>query len=196
MELLGDSIPPMISALLIACFLVYTVMVLQFEKFRQPLLVMGTIPFCLIGVVLGLLLFGSTLSLISLMGIIALAGVVVNNGIILIDYINLLRKENLEKNKTESTDKLKEIIITGSATRVRPIFMTTLTTMLGVIPMAMAKGEGAEIYAPLGQAISGGLLTSTIITLFIIPLLYFITEKRKSNINQENKISEVNSNEN
>ena len=74
--------------------------------------------------------------------------------------------------------------------------MTTLTTMLGVIPMAMAKGEGAEIYAPLGQAISGGLLTSTIITLFIIPLLYFITEKRKSNINQENKISEVNSNEN
>lgn len=196
MELLGDSIPPMISALLIACFLVYTVMVLQFEKFRQPLLVMGTIPFCLIGVVLGLLLFGSTLSLISLMGIIALAGVVVNNGIILIDYINLLRKENLEKNKTENTDKLKEIIITGSATRVRPIFMTTLTTMLGVIPMAMAKGEGAEIYAPLGQAISGGLLTSTIITLFIIPLLYFITEKRKSNINQENKISEVNSNEN
>ena len=92
MELLGDTIPPMISALFIACFLDYTVMVLQFEKFRQPLLVMGTIPFCLIGVVLGLMIFGSTLSLISLMGIIALAGVVVNNGIILIDYINLLRK--------------------------------------------------------------------------------------------------------
>ena len=181
MELLGDAIPPMISALLIACFLVYTVMVLQFEKFRQPLLVMGTIPFCVIGVVLGLLIFGSTLSLISLMGVIALAGVVVNNGIILIDYINLLRKRNAEEGKTETTESLKQTIITGSSSRVRPILMTTLTTMLGVIPMAIAKGEGAEIYAPLGQAISGGLLTSTIITLFIIPVLYFLTEKKSVN---------------
>ena len=181
MELLGDAIPPMISALLIACFLVYTVMVLQFEKFRQPLLVMGTIPFCVIGVVLGLLIFGSTLSLISLMGVIALAGVVVNNGIILIDYINLLRKRNTEEGKTETTESLKQTIITGSSSRVRPILMTTLTTMLGVIPMAIAKGEGAEIYAPLGQAISGGLLTSTIITLFIIPVLYFLTEKKSVN---------------
>ena len=187
MELLGDAIPPMISALFIACFLVYTIMVLQFEKFKQPLLVMGTIPFCLIGVVLGLMIFGSTLSLISLMGIIALAGVVVNNGIILIDYINLLRKQNLENNKKENNQTLKEIIITGSASRVRPILMTTLTTMLGVVPMAMAKGEGAEIYAPLGQAISGGLLTSTIITLFIIPVLYFLTEKKSVN---KNKIEE------
>ena len=181
MELLGDAIPPMISALLIACFLVYTVMVLQFEKFRQSLLVMGTIPFCVIGVVLGLLIFGSTLSLISLMGVIALAGVVVNNGIILIDYINLLRKRNAEEGKTETTESLKQTIITGSSSRVRPILMTTLTTMLGVIPMAIAKGEGAEIYAPLGQAISGGLLTSTIITLFIIPVLYFLTEKKSVN---------------
>ena len=181
MELLGDAIPPMISALLIACFLVYTVMVLQFEKFRQPLLVMGTIPFCVIGVVLGLLIFGSTLSLISLMGVIALAGVVVNNGIILIDYINLLRKRNSEEGKLETIDSLKQTIITGSSSRVRPILMTTLTTMLGVIPMAIANGEGAEIYAPLGQAISGGLLTSTIITLFIIPVLYFLTEKKSVN---------------
>ena len=187
MELLGDAIPPMISALLIACFLVYTVMVLQFEKFRQPLLVMGTIPFCVIGVVLGLMIFGSTLSLISLMGIIALAGVVVNNGIILIDYINLLRKRNLEEGKLETIDSLKQTIITGSSSRVRPILMTTLTTMLGVIPMAIANGEGAEIYAPLGQAISGGLLTSTIITLFIIPVLYFFTEKKSVN---KNKIEE------
>lgn len=187
MELLGDAIPPMISAILIACFLVYTVMVLQFEKFRQPLLVMGTIPFCVIGVVLGLMIFGSTLSLISLMGIIALAGVVVNNGIILIDYINLLRKRNLEEGNLETIDCLKQTIITGSSSRVRPILMTTLTTMLGVIPMAIAKGEGAEIYAPLGQAISGGLLTSTIITLFIIPVLYFLTEKKSVN---KNKIEE------
>ena len=96
-------------------------------------------------------------------------------------------KEHQERNnKKENNQTLKEIIITGSASRVRPILMTTLTTMLGVVPMAMAKGEGAEIYAPLGQAISGGLLTSTIITLFIIPVLYFMTEKNK----QENKFNE------
>jgi HAE1 family hydrophobic/amphiphilic exporter-1 len=135
------------------------------------------------------MIFGSTLSLISLMAVIALAGVVVNNGIILIDYINLLRKQNLDEGKIENTESLTQTIITGSASRVRPILMTTLTTMLGVVPMAMAKGEGAEIYAPLGQAISGGLLTSTIITLFIIPVLYFITEKK--NIKQENKFNEV-----
>jgi HAE1 family hydrophobic/amphiphilic exporter-1 len=123
------------------------------------------------------------------MAVIALAGVVVNNGIILIDYINLLRKQNLDEGKIENTESLTQTIITGSASRVRPILMTTLTTMLGVVPMAMAKGEGAEIYAPLGQAISGGLLTSTIITLFIIPVLYFITEKK--NIKQENKFNEV-----
>ena len=123
------------------------------------------------------------------MGIIALAGVVVNNGIILIDYINLLRKQNLDEGKIENIESLTQTIITGSASRVRPILMTTLTTMLGVVPMAMAKGEGAEIYTPLGQAISGGLLTSTIITLFIIPVLYFITEKK--NIKQENKFNEV-----
>ena len=133
------------------------------------------------------MIFGSTLSLISLMGIIALAGVVVNNGIILIDYINLLRKRNLEEGKLETIDSLKQTIITGSSSRVRPILMTTLTTMLGVIPMAIANSEGAEIYAPLGQAISGGLLTSTIITLFIIPVLYFLTEKKSVN---KNKIEE------
>lgn len=179
MELLGDSIPPMITALLIACFLVYTVMVLQFEKFKQPFLVMGTIPFCVIGVILGLLIFGSTVSLLSLLGVIALAGVVVNNGIILIDYINLLRERQKENKKEETVETLKENIINGASSRIRPIFMTTLTTMLGVIPMAVANGEGAEIYAPLGQSIAGGLLTSTLITLFIIPVLYFISEKKK-----------------
>ena len=178
MELMNDSIPPLLTALGIALFLVYTVMVLQFERFKQPLVVMVTIPFCFIGVVLGLLLFGSTMNILSMMGIIALGGIVVNNGIILIDYINLLRDSNKDKSGEEEGD-LIESIITGSASRLRPILMTTLTTMLGVVPMALDKGEGAEIYAPLGQAIAGGLLTSTLITLFIIPILYFITERKK-----------------
>ncbi|HIW37218.1 MAG TPA: efflux RND transporter permease subunit [Candidatus Treponema faecavium] len=185
-ELIGDAIPPLLLALGIAWFLVYTVMVLQFERFRQPLIIMATIPFCLIGVILGLLLFGSSMNMVSLLGVISLGGVVVNNGIILIDYVNLLRRRKMDEAQQAGTPlsveeqlaSLRECVADGSASRLRPIFMTTLTTMLGVVPMAVARGEGAEIYAPLGQAIAGGLLTSTLITLFIIPVLYYITEKR------------------
>lgn len=184
-ELIGDAVPPLLLALGIAWFLVYTVMVLQFERFRQPFIIMATIPFCLIGVILGLLMFGSSMNILSLLGVISLGGVVVNNGIILIDYINLLRTRRLSVVEQtseilqEQLSSLQECVIDGAASRLRPIFMTTLTTMLGVVPMAVARGEGAEIYAPLGQAIAGGLLTSTLITLFIIPVLYYITEKRR-----------------
>ena len=187
MELIRDAIPSVVTALAIAWFLVYTVMVLQFERFRQPLIVMATIPFCLIGVILGLLIFGSSMNLVAFLGVISLGGVVVNNGIILIDYINMLRKEKDSMPGADYQANLRECVIIGAASRIRPIFMTTLTTMLGVIPMAVANGEGAEIYKPLGQAIAGGLLTSTLITLFIIPVLYFITEKRRIMKNQKKK---------
>ena len=177
MELIGDSIEPMASALSIAIFLVYTVMVIQFERFRQPLIVMASIPFSLIGVVLGLLMFGSSISLISFMAVIALGGIVVNNGIILIDSINTLRQDR-DDTEAETLQDLRKAVADGGSSRLRPILMTTLTTMLGVIPMALAKGEGSAIYAPLGQAIAGGLLSSTMITLFIIPTLYYMTERR------------------
>jgi len=175
LQLIEESIPPVVSAMLIAWFLVYTVMVIQFERFRQPAIIIVSIPFCIIGVVLGLLGFGSTISIVSLLGVIALGGIVVNNGIILIDYVNLLRRQKQEEQESETS--LVKAITEGSASRIRPIFMTTITTMLGVVPMAFAAGEGAEIYAPLGQAIAGGLFTSTLITLFIIPVLYYRTER-------------------
>ena len=196
MALIGDMITPMISALLIAIFLVYTVMVIQFEKFRQPLLIMVTIPFCFIGVVGGLLLFGSTLNLLSLLGLISLAGVVVNNGIILVDYINQLRKQrrhvlartkgyqdkdgewHIDLNEEEEDNLLKTSVLDGAASRIKPILITTLTTLLGDIPMAVAKGEGSELYASMGQAIAGGLLTSTLITLILIPVIYYLSERR------------------
>ena len=202
MALIGDMITPMISALLIAVFLVYTVMVIQFEKFRQPLLIMVTIPFCFIGVVAGLLMFGSTLNLLSLLGLISLAGVVVNNGIILVDYINQLRKrrrEVLAKTKgyqdkdgewhidlsaEEEEELLKSSVLDGSASRIKPIFITTLTTLLGDIPMAVAQGEGSELYASMGQAIAGGLLTSTLITLILIPVIYYMSESKHKKAKQ------------
>ena len=196
MALIGDMITPMLSALIIAIFLVYTVMVIQFEKFRQPLLIMVTIPFCFIGVVGGLLMFGSTLNLLSLLGLISLAGVVVNNGIILVDYINQLRaqrREVLAKAKgyqdkdgdwhidltpPEEEELLKTSVLDGAASRIKPILITTLTTLLGDIPMAVSKGEGSELYASMGQAIAGGLLTSTLITLVLIPVIYYMSEKK------------------
>jgi len=176
MQLIEESIKPLATALLIAIFLVFTVMVFQFENFRQPLIVMATVPFCLIGVVLGLLSFGSTMSIVSVLGLLSLSGIVVNNGIILIDYFN--QKRALEKDNEEN---LRKIVLQGAASRLRPILMTTLSTMFGVIPMAVATGIGSELYAPLGQSIAGGLITSTLISLFIIPTIYYVIEKKVIN---------------
>ncbi|MCQ2575745.1 MAG: efflux RND transporter permease subunit [Treponema sp.] len=197
MALIGDMVMPMVTAIIIAIFLVYIVMALQFEKIKQPLLIMMTIPFCFIGVVLGLMIFGSTLNLLSLLGLVSLAGIVVNNGIILVDYINQLRasrrlelaKErgtqdrdgeyHIELSVEEENQLLHDCVADGAASRIKPILITTLTTLLGDIPMAVARGEGSELYAPMGQAIVGGLITSTLITLILIPVLYYMTEKKK-----------------
>lgn len=195
--LIGDMVKPMATAMVIAIFLVYIVMALQFEKLKQPLLIMATIPFCFIGVVLGLMIFGSTLNLLALLGLVSLSGIVVNNGIILVDYINQLRKNRrleiamkrgeqdkdgewrVQLDYDEEKELLNNCIADGAASRIKPILITTLTTLLGDIPMAVSSGEGAEIYAPMGQAIVGGLITSTLITLIIIPILYSISERPK-----------------
>ncbi|MBN1519808.1 MAG: efflux RND transporter permease subunit [Spirochaetales bacterium] len=169
-ELIGDSLSSLLFMLGIAVFLVYAVMVIQFERFMQPLIIMASIPFCLIGVVLGLYLFGSALSIISMLAIITLGGTVVNNAIVLVDYTNTLRRDlGMER---------RDAILEAAGNRMRPILMTALTTLFGVLPMALAHGDGSEVYAPLGQAIFGGLLTSTVITLIIIPLLYDALERR------------------
>ena len=197
-ELIGDSMGPLIQALLISLFLVYMVIVLIYERFDQPLLIMLTVPFCVIGVVLSLAVFGSSMSMVSLLGVVTLGGMLVNNGIILVDYINQLEDSSRSKEAEEKgiviregekllgklsyeseMSMLFENIRKGTATRLRPILMSSLTTILGVIPMAFAKGEGAEIYAPLGQVIMGGLTTSTFITLFLMPTFYFILERHK-----------------
>ncbi|MDR2629772.1 MAG: efflux RND transporter permease subunit [Spirochaetaceae bacterium] len=170
-EELLSSFRSLVLILAIAIFLVYAVMVIQFERFSQPLLIMSAVPFTMIGISGGLLAFGSSLNIVSLLGIIALAGVVVNNAIILIDYTNLLRDRYRMP--------LDEAIVTGAVSRLKPILMTTMTTLLGVVPLAIGMGEGSEIYAPLGQSIFGGLFSSTFITLFFIPVIYRMLEKRK-----------------
>ena len=170
--LIGDSIGRLTLALAAALFLVYAVMAIQFEALVQPLIIMASVPFCFIGVVGGLAIFGSTLSIVSFLGIVALGGIVVNNAIVQVDRINRLRRGGMA---------LKEAVMQGAVSRLRPILMTTLTTFFGVIPLAAAAGSGARIYAPLGQAVAGGLFTSTLVTLYLIPVLYSLVERRSAN---------------
>ena len=180
-ELLTSSLDSLVKVLLIAIYLVYVVMVVQFERFIQPFIILGSIPFVVIGVALTLFLTNTQISLVSMLGIIALAGTVVNNAIVLVDFTNLLRRDyNME---------LMDAVYKGAASRFKPIMMTTLTTILGVIPMAFGGGEGAEIYAPLGLTIGSGLITSTAVTLFIIPMLYATVEKRMKNQKKKKKIA-------
>ncbi len=150
--------------------LVYMVMASQFESLLHPFIIMFSIPFLFIGVILFLLIGRATFSLVSLIGLIMLVGIVVNNGIVLVDYINILRARGVE---------LLEAVKTGGRRRLRPVLMTALTTMGGVFPMIISRGEGSEAWRPLGLAVFGGLLTSTLITLIFVPTLYYLFEQRR-----------------
>lgn len=157
-------------AIIFALVLVYMVMAAQFERFLDPLIVMLSVPVALIGVVPTLMITGTTINMQSLMGVLMLLGIVVNNAIVLIDYINLMRRRD------KATDLL-ESIIAASKLRLRPILMTTFTTILAMVPLAVGIGVGAEIQAALARVVIGGLLVSTLITLFLIPIVYFETTK-------------------
>ncbi|MEW6377775.1 MAG: efflux RND transporter permease subunit [Thermodesulfobacteriota bacterium] len=154
-------------ALALAILLIYMVIASQFASLLHPFLIMFSVPLGFIGVVWALFLTGNTLSVISFIGIIMMAGIVVSNAILLVDYTNRLRDEGLE---------LKEAITLAGRTRLRPILMTTLTTVFGLIPMALGLGEGAETYAPLAISVIGGLSVSTFLTLVFVPTLYMIVE--------------------
>jgi len=150
-------------ALILAVFLVYLVMASTFESFLHPLLVLFTIPLALIGVVAGLLITNTTITVIVLIGAVMLVGIVVNNAIVLIDTINRIRRTGVAKT---------EAVILAGHLRLRPILMTTLTTILGLLPMALAWGEGAELRSPLAITVASGLLLSTLLTLLVIPAAY------------------------
>jgi HAE1 family hydrophobic/amphiphilic exporter-1 len=153
-----------IVAILLALGLVYMVMAGQFERFLDPLVVMFSVPVALVGVVPTLLLTGTTINVQSVMGMVMLIGIVVNNAIVLVDYINLKRRE-------DGMDP-HAAAIAAAETRLRPILMTTSTTVLGLLPLALGWGEGAGLQAALARVVVGGLLASTIVTLFLIPALY------------------------
>ena len=152
-------------ALGLSLFLVYVIMASQFESMVQPLIIMFTIPMAFVGTVLGLKILGINLSVVVFLGMIMLAGIVVNNAIVLVDYANTLRSRGLA---------LKEAIVQAGCIRLRPILMTTATTVLGLLPMAIGLGDGAEIRTPMAVAVICGLLTSTFLTLLVIPTIYYL----------------------
>ncbi len=156
-------------AILLAIFLVYLVMAATFESFLHPFLVLFTIPLAVVGVVAGLLATSTPITVIVLIGTVMLVGIVVNNAIVLIDTINRLRRAGVAK---------REAVIRAGHIRLRPILMTTLTTILGLMPMALAWGEGAELRSPLAITVASGLALSTLLTLVVIPAAYLVVPSR------------------
>ncbi|MBN1293670.1 MAG: efflux RND transporter permease subunit [Candidatus Latescibacteria bacterium] len=171
-----EAFHELLIGLILAVFLVYLVMAGQFESFRDPFIVLFSIPMALIGIVVTMILFNTTFSMQAFIGCIMLAGIVVNNAILLVDYTNQLRRN--------AGMELMEAIKTAGSRRLRPILMTTLTTVLGLLPLSLGLGEGGETQSPLARVVIGGLLSSTIITLVLIPVVYSLFEqKHKSNNN-------------
>jgi len=169
-EEMQESFQSMQFALALAIFLVYLIMASQFESLVHPFVILFTIPLALIGAVLALFVTGTTINIVALIGVIMLAGIVVNNAIVLVDLINQLRAQGI--------DRIAAIMEAGSA-RLRPILMTSLTTALGLLPMAVGVGEGSEVRAPMAITVIGGLLVSTFLTLVVIPVVYSLMDRKR-----------------
>jgi len=162
--------------LLLSIILVYMVMAAQFESFLDPFIVMFSVPFAFTGVILGLLVTGFPINIMSLLGTVMLVGIVTKNAIVLVDYTNITRARNVP---------LREAIIYSGRNRLRPVLMTTLTTLLGTLPLALSTGQGSENWKPLGIATVGGLFFSSAITLVLVPVLYSVFETRFKKIKKE-----------
>ena len=168
-----ESFLDLAMLMVLSLVLVYLVMASQFESFRIPLVIMFAVPFSFTGVIIALFITNTTLSVIAGLGAVLLIGIVVKNGIVLVDYINLMRDRDYE---------MFEAITLSGRSRLRPVLMTALTTILGMLPLALSIGEGSEVWSPMGITVIGGLVFSTFLTLVIVPVVYytFIRKERRS----------------
>ena len=169
-EEMQESFTSMQFALALAIFLVYLVMASQFESLVHPFVILFTIPLALVGAVLALFVTGTTINIVAFIGVIMLAGIVVNNAIVLVDLINQLRAQGKDRG---------DAIMEAGIARLRPILMTSLTTALGLLPMALGFGEGSEVRTPMAITVIGGLLVSTLLTLLVIPVVYSLLDRRR-----------------
>ena len=168
-EEIMEAMKQFVLMILLGIVLVYLVMVAQFQSLKSPFIILFTIPLAFTGGFLSLLICGMDVSVISMMGFVMLTGIIVNNGIVLVDFINQLRAEGMEK---------REAVIEAGVTRMRPILMTTLTTILGLFDMALAKEMGSEMMQPVAVVCIGGLLYATLMTLFVVPCLYDLLNRK------------------
>ena len=143
--------------------LVFVVMASQFESLTYPFIIMFSIPFGISGVVLALWMSGTTFNVMTFVGLIMLVGIVVKNGIVMVDYINLNRERGFG---------IIRAVVTGGKSRLRPVLMTTMTTILGMLPLALSKGQGSEMWKPMAVTVIGGLTVSTLLTLIVVPTMY------------------------
>jgi HAE1 family hydrophobic/amphiphilic exporter-1 len=160
---MAESFGYAVSALALAIVFIYMILASQFKSFFQPLALMTALPLTLIGVVLALLMFGSTLSIFSIIGIVMLMGLVTKNAILLVDFAIRAREDGMERS---------EALLMAARVRLRPILMTTLAMIFGMVPLAFALSEGSEQRAPMGQAVIGGVITSSLLTLVVVPVVY------------------------
>ena len=176
-ETIMEAVEQLVLMLLLGILLVYLVMVAQFQSLKSPFIVMFTIPLAFTGGFLGLLLCGMEVSVISLIGFVMLTGIIVNNGIVLVDYINQLRQDGMER---------RAAILEAGETRMRPILMTTITTILGLVDMAVRQSAGTALMRPIAVVCIGGLIYATAMTLFVVPCIYDLLNKKElRNIRQE-----------
>ncbi|MGN1181996.1 MAG: efflux RND transporter permease subunit, partial [Faecalibacillus sp.] len=167
---INNALFDLVKMIALAIVFIYLIMVAQFQSLKSPFIVLFTLPLAFTGGLLALLLTGSDLSLIAMLGFLILSGVVVNNGIVFVDCINQLKEQGYEQRKA--------IIMTGQM-RIRPILMTALTTILGLSTMALGMGTGADMLAPMAIVTIGGLVYSTLLTLFVVPSIYDLLNRNK-----------------
>lgn len=175
-ETINESMTELLKMLGLAVVLIYLIMVAQFQSLLSPFIIMFTIPLAFTGGFLGLWITGSPVSVIAMIGFVMLSGIIVNNGIVLVDYINQLRREGMEK---------REAIIESGRTRLRPILMTALTTILGLSTMALGMGMGADMVQPMAIVTVGGLIYGTLLTLLVVPCIYDLLNRKKDMTEEE-----------
>ncbi|EGA90320.1 cation efflux system [Planococcus donghaensis MPA1U2] len=175
-ELLDNSINDMSLAVLLAIVLVYIAMAAQFESFKYPLVIMFTVPLMAIGVAIALFITQTPVSITAVIGLLVLVGIVVNNGIVLVDYINQRKEDGMGS---------YDAIVTSVHDRRRPILMTALTTILGLLPLAIGIGEGTEINQPMGITVIGGLISATLLSLYVVPIVYSLLDRQTRRMNKK-----------
>ena len=171
----------LLQMLALALVFMYLIMVAQFQSLLSPFIIMFTIPLAFTGGFLGLLVSNKPVSIVAMVGFVMLSGIIVNNGIVLVDYINQLRKDGMEK---------RAAIEEAGRARLRPIVMTALTTILGLVTMAMGMGMGADMVQPMAIVTIGGLIYGTLLTLFVVPCIYDILNRRHYKKDEERLVDE------